>query len=95
MFSALVSGRLVDTMVAEVKCACMDWNVPRVPRSRKKEKTCSRLELEVQAYTDPLQLTHGPMRFMMQSSDTLRLLHSKTDSKSLSKFWGPYGTNRI
>lgn len=93
MFSALVSGRLVDTMVAEVKCAYMDWlapylclltishkkNVSRVPRAKKKEETCSRLELGVQAYTDPLQLTHGPMRFVVQSSDTFRLLHSNTD----------------
>ena len=51
MFSALVSGRLVDTMVAEVKCAYMDWlapylclltishkkNVSRVPRAKKKD----------------------------------------------------------
>lgn len=67
-------GQWNVTMVAEVKCSCMDWlatylclptishkkNVPREPRSRKKEKTCSRLELEVHAYTDPLQLRSPP-----------------------------------
>lgn len=66
---------------------------PGYPGQERKKKTCSRLELKFRL-TQILQLTHGPMRFMMQSSDTLRLLH-KTDSKSLSKFWGPYGTNRI
>lgn len=58
-------------------------NVSWVFRSSKNEKPCSRMQPGVQPETEPLHLTHKPVKLVMEASEICKSLHSKTDTYTI------------